>query len=1174
MPSTVTASRRHSESSDDQLNNEECPSQIPIDDSRALDSDTCYTTSCGRNSSDASSANSSSFSTPEHSTRLEKFDERENCNELSSQSTNFSQDNAEESTFLFFKFKRKNRLIAYQFLKKLRIHLIMWLKFVLSALLVLATIQFSFPQSPHQVVPHPFFPSHTLVKDFYQGDLQLLAEHLQYSDLALVMYYAPWDRESQLARTQFAHAARILHNQVVFCAINCWQPDSFCRLNHKVTSFPAIVLHVNTGALKGSILRESRAFPYNGPIVSEHLVRFLTAALRPYQHVPDRKHLASLQLTHSAVMLTYIHGIYDTEYLGSDDAATYRAEQQFAFWYRASLHWLDYDKRAEVTWAVITTPKLAGELGIINSSASEDVRPTSGLPPIRMLMADVNYEFNGTLKNSREPKPLLEWVMSQLLGTAGWLEVSGAKSSVLNAFLHRGPSLLVFTPDYPQQTHNSYFDVVRGLWLQYSTCAPVNVSVQDTRAGRMARFLLDSATRHSANLAIARADCTRHSSFYTYGLGDTLATEVASSAACSTLDSPDTSSVQSDHCQNGHFTCHPFMPFFVKPGSGGVGELVWSLVGDACQSLFGFNAPTSKHAPPPCSSSSLRPSNTSNPTTSPPLVSPSLFQRSEGGVVDERVQELQQWQQEEACRRLRTSHHHEPQADAAPHAATLGVFAGHACISNRTLKFGVIDSKLHADMAVRWGLNKTTTRQNGAVLVDLERETHYVLDADLSAASLAAFVANFTQGLLDRVELTRPPVSHYRSDYSDDFAPVAVSVEQSVLSSLRRYGRSSSSGNIDDENESELSLDGKLQGSVVLDASVNTASKRSTAGTTADSGTRVLEKQDDSIVEEEESGNGAEAYKEWTEASSKSMRNDSGGHGQEVSIRELTSDTYLNFTHTPGKGVLVLHYSRSCAFCTSVSHVLLTVATHFADLALQTKESKWKGISFARIDMSSNTLPWHLNFDLLPTFIYYPPFTKSSSRVLDARVPLTVGNLMRFVATQLSPRLRTRLALTGCSSSCYEAIESQVPFLKSHLKNRLRKVSARLLRVTEALTRAQLDASLEENIPGMSSWDAPNPINSPLNSVVGEYGSENTLEEELHQVPVQSENLNAAQASTPLNRLEMLYLTRAALTDELTSLRSRAQYLDILHKSLEQRTLGDGSTDTPWFFWASLPLTS
>ena len=38
----------------------------------------------------------------------------------------------------------------------------------------------------------------------------------------------------------------------MFAAINCWQPDSTCRANHKVSSFPALILHVNTGAKKGT----------------------------------------------------------------------------------------------------------------------------------------------------------------------------------------------------------------------------------------------------------------------------------------------------------------------------------------------------------------------------------------------------------------------------------------------------------------------------------------------------------------------------------------------------------------------------------------------------------------------------------------------------------------------------------------------------------------------------------------------------------------------------------------------------------------------------------------------------------------------------------------------------------------------------------------------------------
>lgn len=123
-------------------------------------------------------------------------------------------------------------------------------------------------------------------------------------------------------------------------------------------------------------------------------------------------------------MLSYIPAMHDVDTRISEESAVQHTHRQLAFWYRTSLHWLDYDKRSEVgfvlttikkcnfqivkvncalyskqehfktifiqvAWALITNENLARQLGLINSST--DSKPTKGLPPIRLLMADVNY---------------------------------------------------------------------------------------------------------------------------------------------------------------------------------------------------------------------------------------------------------------------------------------------------------------------------------------------------------------------------------------------------------------------------------------------------------------------------------------------------------------------------------------------------------------------------------------------------------------------------------------------------------------------------------------------------------------------------------------------------------------------------------------------------------------
>lgn len=63
--------------------------------------------------------------------------------------------------------------------------------------------------------PVPFFPRTSLVADFYRGHLGPAYERVFESDVSFVMYYAPWDAESQATRTQFKIVAQYYNKQVM-----------------------------------------------------------------------------------------------------------------------------------------------------------------------------------------------------------------------------------------------------------------------------------------------------------------------------------------------------------------------------------------------------------------------------------------------------------------------------------------------------------------------------------------------------------------------------------------------------------------------------------------------------------------------------------------------------------------------------------------------------------------------------------------------------------------------------------------------------------------------------------------------------------------------------------------------------------------------------------------------
>lgn len=75
---------------------------------------------------------------------------------------------------------------------------------------------FSFrpPKISKSPSPIPFFPRTSLVADFYHGQLGPVFERVAESDVSFLMYYAPWDAESQATRMQFKIVAQYYYKQV------------------------------------------------------------------------------------------------------------------------------------------------------------------------------------------------------------------------------------------------------------------------------------------------------------------------------------------------------------------------------------------------------------------------------------------------------------------------------------------------------------------------------------------------------------------------------------------------------------------------------------------------------------------------------------------------------------------------------------------------------------------------------------------------------------------------------------------------------------------------------------------------------------------------------------------------------------------------------------------------
>lgn len=70
------------------------------------------------------------------------------------------------------------------------------------------------PKVSKPPIAKPFFDQNSVVLDFYKGHLDAMIERITQADFSFVMYYAPWDAESQALRNEFESVAQFYHPQV------------------------------------------------------------------------------------------------------------------------------------------------------------------------------------------------------------------------------------------------------------------------------------------------------------------------------------------------------------------------------------------------------------------------------------------------------------------------------------------------------------------------------------------------------------------------------------------------------------------------------------------------------------------------------------------------------------------------------------------------------------------------------------------------------------------------------------------------------------------------------------------------------------------------------------------------------------------------------------------------
>lgn len=283
------------------------------------------------------------------------------------------------------------------------------------------------PKISNSPAAYRFFPENSIVTDWYRGQISKAIEHARFSDIAFVMFYAPWDADSQDARKEFQIAAEFMQDRVKFVAVNCWQPHGECRTQYnKVYKWPVLIAYLPHG----------RGVQYNGPISAPHIIEFLNKVCHPITHLSNES-IRDFQDAYIKVKLNTSPGSMD-----------------FAVLYTAALRYLEKDPQYRITFYV--TPS------------------NTSVPSLQLFM------WNETLIypiNDRPwlPDEILQWIIKHTHQITCWVLPSGTKSSALSNNMQNAASLILFTPKNPLHTNSDYYSLLQEVAQEYFICEESNI---------------------------------------------------------------------------------------------------------------------------------------------------------------------------------------------------------------------------------------------------------------------------------------------------------------------------------------------------------------------------------------------------------------------------------------------------------------------------------------------------------------------------------------------------------------------------------------------------------------------------------------------------------------------------------------------------------------------------
>lgn len=167
-------------------------------------------------------------------------------------------------------------------------------------------------------------------------------------------------------------------------------------------------------------------------------------------------------------------------------------------------------------------------------------------------------------------------------------------------------------------------------------------------------------------------------------------------------------------------------------------------------------------------------------------------------------------------------------------------------------------------------------------------------------------------------------------------------------------------------------------------------------------------------------------------------------------LERLTQRTFhdlIENSHNTSHDVVVF-------FSGGVWHAPSMTAMHFYHDTANYFSSSSELIKFYMIDTTRNELPYNFNFDRIPAVVIFLANQTDISWKYPQALPFSQPNLLSFVLSHCSARLRWKMALSNCGRVC-------VVYNRRRLRRRKEKLLQAIHRIRESPHRVQHEAKLQ-----------------------------------------------------------------------------------------------------------------